>query len=244
MEVHAHTHTERKKIKHYLFEFLMLFLAVFAGFLAENIREHKVEKDRERIYIKNLYEDLKADTVIYSVFFINTSQALAGIDSLVHLMKSPDRNAHVAKIYLLARIATIGTATVYPNVRTFEEMKQGGQLRLISDREVADSISLYYNSLNIVAAQNNFIFERVGDYMGEAGKVFDSEILLNILKDKKEPAAGSVRLISDDPVIINQFLARAQYLYGSNAIQYGYILRRNEMAKNLIALIKKEYPLQ
>jgi hypothetical protein len=29
MEVHAHAHTARKKWTHYLWEFLMLFLAVF-----------------------------------------------------------------------------------------------------------------------------------------------------------------------------------------------------------------------
>ena len=32
MEVHAHAHTARKKWTHYLWEFLMLFLAVFCGF--------------------------------------------------------------------------------------------------------------------------------------------------------------------------------------------------------------------
>ena len=35
MEVHQHTHTPRKKWTHYFWEFLMLFLAVFCGFLAE-----------------------------------------------------------------------------------------------------------------------------------------------------------------------------------------------------------------
>ena len=42
MEVHHHTHlasgkthTARKKWTHYFWEFLMLFLAVFCGFLAE-----------------------------------------------------------------------------------------------------------------------------------------------------------------------------------------------------------------
>ena len=39
MEVHRHAHTDRKKWAHYLWEFLMLFLAVFCGFLAENQRE-------------------------------------------------------------------------------------------------------------------------------------------------------------------------------------------------------------
>ena len=43
MEVHAHTHTARKKWTHYFWEFIMLFLAVFCGFLAENQREHIIE---------------------------------------------------------------------------------------------------------------------------------------------------------------------------------------------------------
>jgi hypothetical protein len=49
MEVHHHAHTARKKWTHYFWEFLMLFLAVFAGFLAENQREHIVEHQRKKI---------------------------------------------------------------------------------------------------------------------------------------------------------------------------------------------------
>jgi hypothetical protein len=62
MEVHSHTHTTEKKWTHYIWEFLMLFLAVFCGFLAENIREHKIEKSREKQFMRSLIEDLKADT--------------------------------------------------------------------------------------------------------------------------------------------------------------------------------------
>ena len=50
MEVHAHTHTPRKKWTHYFWEFLMLFLAVFCGFLAENQREDMVEHQRVILY--------------------------------------------------------------------------------------------------------------------------------------------------------------------------------------------------
>ena len=52
MEVHHHSHPghsgSRKKWTHYFWEFLMLFLAVFCGFLAEYQLEHKIEKNRER----------------------------------------------------------------------------------------------------------------------------------------------------------------------------------------------------
>jgi len=43
MEVHTHTHSPRKKWAHYFWEFLMLFLAVFCGFLAEYKLEHTIE---------------------------------------------------------------------------------------------------------------------------------------------------------------------------------------------------------
>jgi hypothetical protein len=56
MEVHHHshlasgeTHTSRKKWTHYFWEFLMLFLAVFCGFLAEYQLEHKIERDKEKV---------------------------------------------------------------------------------------------------------------------------------------------------------------------------------------------------
>ena len=64
MEVHAHTSRTsgtRKKWTHYLWEFIMLFLAVFCGFLAENQREHYVEHQREKQYVITMLEDLKAN---------------------------------------------------------------------------------------------------------------------------------------------------------------------------------------
>jgi hypothetical protein len=59
-----------KKWTHYLWEFLMLFLAVFCGFLAEYQLEHKIEKDRELQYIRSLYEDLKENDKMFSQVLI------------------------------------------------------------------------------------------------------------------------------------------------------------------------------
>src|SRR3982751_6006674 len=61
MEVHKHPHhvTYKKKWGEYLLEFLMLFLAVFLGFVAENIREHAVEYNRSKEYAISLIQDLQ-----------------------------------------------------------------------------------------------------------------------------------------------------------------------------------------
>ena len=65
MEVHD-MHIPRKKWTHYFWEFLMLFLAVFCGFLAEYRLEHMIEKDRENQYmLSSMIKDLEHDLVEY-----------------------------------------------------------------------------------------------------------------------------------------------------------------------------------
>jgi len=62
MDVHSHTHTPRKKWTHYFWEFIMLFLAVFAGFLAENEREHIIEKKRAQQFLQSMRVDVRTNT--------------------------------------------------------------------------------------------------------------------------------------------------------------------------------------
>ena len=51
MEIHHHPHAHhKKKWTDYLFEFLMLFMAVSLGFFVENQREHYIENHRSEQY--------------------------------------------------------------------------------------------------------------------------------------------------------------------------------------------------
>src|SRR5688572_7848350 len=62
MDVHHHGHMHHeKKWKEYLFQFFMLFLAVFCGFLAEYQLEHVIENNREKQFMKTMVEDLEID---------------------------------------------------------------------------------------------------------------------------------------------------------------------------------------
>lgn len=47
----------------FFFEFLMLFLAVFCGFLAENFRGNYVENERAKELAKNLYNEIFTDSI-------------------------------------------------------------------------------------------------------------------------------------------------------------------------------------
>ena len=247
MEVHHHPHVEKKRFKEYFLDFVMIFLAVTLGFFAETFREHTADKEREKVYIKNLYEDLKSDTVSYSNFFKANQDFFNSVDTLIKLIKSPDRNSRISKIYFLARMVTLpanNNLYLFFNQRTFSQMKSSGQLRLISNQEIADSISSYYSSLDVMQFQNENIASRTTDYMQMMGELFDAEILLKIREEGKEPPSENLKLLTTDPIMMNRYLTALQYYYGTRFSQKEIGAERSQKAKNLIGLLKKEYHLE
>ncbi len=59
MEVHhAHSHG-KKSWKDYGTEFIMIFLAVTAGFFAETLREHIGDSKKEKEYMVSMLADLR-----------------------------------------------------------------------------------------------------------------------------------------------------------------------------------------
>src|SRR5215204_1592309 len=148
MEVHHHSHSSRKKWAHYFWEFLMLFLAVFAGFLAENQREHFVEHQREEQFINSLINDIKVDTARLNSLIESRSIRETKLDSLMLLLNSENANQHTRDIYYLA--TTIPRITLFqftPNDGTMQQLKNSGGLRLIRNGVVADNIINYDASI-------------------------------------------------------------------------------------------------
>ena len=153
MEVHAHTHTPRKKWTHYIWEFLMLFLAVFCGFLAENVREHKIEENRARELAKSFYEELKNDSVNA---VIKTQNRIKQENALKYLMEYfKDSNiTNVSKTFVLNFQYGINfrTPSVFePRTVVLEQLKNSGSLRYFKNDELQKLIgdlSVAINNIN------------------------------------------------------------------------------------------------
>jgi hypothetical protein len=143
MEVHPHSHTSGKKWTHYLWEFLMLFLAVFCGFLAENMRENisnrEIEKNNIKSYVKNLRED--SFHLVRSIAV--NKKRFDYLDSLIFLKSSHADDTIFQKqfIYCMLKLGYIDYFT--PNESTFKQMQSSGTLRLINHSDVLDSILNY-----------------------------------------------------------------------------------------------------
>ena len=149
MEVHAHshlasgeTHTERKKWYHYIWEFLMLFLAVFAGFLAENQREHYIEHQREKQYISSLIKDIETDTVNIRKMMGWYKYIERSCDSLLNDFGSIGKFYTVKSGRLFSNIINGYPDFIYSD-RTMQQLKNAGGLRLIRNLTAVDSIMNY-----------------------------------------------------------------------------------------------------
>ncbi|HMC86111.1 MAG TPA: hypothetical protein VKI61_11325, partial [Chitinophagaceae bacterium] len=127
MEVHKHPHhiTHKKKWGEYLLEFLMLFLAVFLGFVAENIRETSVEHEREKEYMVSMLEDIKADIPLLDSTEKDWEESNNSADSVVNAITFPIATADLIKAYRHINEALNYWSFKY-NDRTTVQLKNAG----------------------------------------------------------------------------------------------------------------------
>ena len=244
MEVHHHSHTPRKKWTHYFWEFLMLFLAVFCGFLAEYQLEHKIEKDREKQFIQTMVADLKSDTAQLAEIILFEYRREIMVDSMVELFSRSDYKKFGSEIYYYARSLT-RPRYFFPNDRTLQQLKNSGSLRMIRNLPVSDSI-MYYDqqlrSLIFIYEDERIVREAFRDI---TGSVFNGKVMYSMFGPSvfKRPI-GIPDLFIDNQESINKVISAAQYLKSLiNAIR----IRQENLqliARDLIAFLQKEYGLK
>ena len=145
MELHAHTHNptvQKKKWSHYFWEFLMLFLAVFCGFLAEYQLEHKIERDRAKQYIQSVYEDLKEDTASLANTITLISGLIENLESIAACHDAVLKNPEVTPCMLPLFKNSRRIYTFFLTDRTIRQLTNAGGFRLLQKQDT-DSIMKY-----------------------------------------------------------------------------------------------------
>jgi hypothetical protein len=248
MEVHHHSHTPRKKWHHYFFEFLMLFLAVFAGFLAENWREHIVERKREKEYIRSMVEDLNRDTTVLSFDNRIRKEVVIMYDSVITLLNKKSRSQfEQQRIYYLARMGLRLSPFPTLNDRAYEQMKSSGNLRLIHNKEIADKITKYYFNTKEFSVNTDQTLLRLQSLIEIQGKVFDGAIfqqMINIKSFEINQPTGNPALITEDKQTLNELSVRIHYVLSILLYSQNFINDLEAEASQLIEVLKKEYDLK
>ena len=246
MEVHAHTHTPRKKWTHYFWEFLMLFLAVFCGFLAEYQLEHKIERDREEQYIKSLASDLQDDVKGLEAMIEFESHGIASLDTLIYLLNSPEiAKQNGDQLYYVARMGPRSNPFAN-NSRTFDQLKNAGGFRLIRNAEVSNKVMGYYNQFSQIRLLEDNYNHEFDNFKRVAAKIFDPSILR-----RQENDLGDILTSNDNPALrtydadlLKELGFHVLQMNGSRRSKLGMLDNLKKTAADLKDYLQKEYDFE
>ncbi len=247
MEVHHHGHVhETKKWKEYIFQFLMLFLAVFSGFLAEYQLEQIIERHREKQFIGSLTTDIKADIVHLNQIIVNREKRQAQLDSLMILLNNSTLKESRNSIYFLAVQVSRRNPTLFTsNNGTMQQLKNSGGLRLIINRLIADSIAKYdvrSRNMETFGEIENAAFE---DYRNSAAKIFNALEIEKMLDEDNNVSrpTNNPALLAFTKNDLNEINFKIHRMKFNNRGSKRDAQRLLHQAEIFLAALKKEYKL-
>ena len=245
--------TTSEAAKHYIFEFIIMFLAVAFGFLSENLREKISDNVKEKTYITSILTDLKVDSNNLSAlikYYFPTHDMW--IDSAIHLLGTRNGKSNDRLTYLAIQNATYWKE-FNPTERTLLQLKSTGNYILIKKKKVADALAdydlklAYYNtvSLDLNRYQNSIDTSQLSitDYR-IVRKIFKIQdpYTLSFLKLSDIPPEAKV--LSNDHKQIRLYCNKLKQINvemsGASLGQDIFILER---LSKLIRIIEDEYRL-
>jgi hypothetical protein len=240
---HPQIMTHKKNWKEYLLEFFMLFLAVYLGFVAENIREHLVEKNREREFIQSMVADVKSD--IKQLDSVEASRLLKQqmIDSILFILDLPDPDLYGNQLYYFARWMP-RVLRIITSDGTMQQLRSGN-LRLIRNRKAVDAI-LEYDQL--VRFGNVALEDReeslIQQLYPSLKKLFDPRVFEKMVDGMRiSRPEGNPKLLYKDKKSLNELYSHLHFLKNVNAFSIEFGRKRRNSAKHVLDVLQKEYHL-
>ena len=246
MEVHhSQGITHQKKWTEYLLEFLMLFFAVFLGFIAENVRENSIERHREKEYVVSMIADMNRD--ITQLDSLNTKRQLKQqmIDSIILILDMPDPNLYGNQLYYFARWMP-RPLRIITSDGTMQQLKNAGNLRLIRSRKAVDAIMEYdqlvrFGIISVEDREESLIQQTYPSLK----KVFDTRIFEKMVSGMRiNRYEGTPKLLHGDKESLNEFYSHIHFLKNVNSYSIEFAEKRKKMALQVIEVLRQEYNLE
>ncbi|HEY5408133.1 MAG TPA: hypothetical protein VIJ92_13645 [Ginsengibacter sp.] len=244
MEVHHHPdlHHKSKKWKEYFIEFLMIFLAVSLGYLAENFREHLLNNEKELKYVENLNRDLKEEKKGITAVIIENNKTAIAIDTFVSIRKLDfsikENNALFFKLFGDAKLWSLWVQS--PNEITLNQIKATGGLNVIRPKIAELIAGLDISNQNIKRSEALF-----SSHSEEAFRMIYELVDYPALWDKTGNLNKNL-----PPLMIDDKKKLMKYFNLTLDLKYtieGYINNLNEhllLINSLTKTLEKEYKIK
>ena len=178
---HLDQFSPKKKWYVYFIDFIMLFVAVSLGFLAENVRDQQTDKNREISYLKNVHEDLLVDINKFELVISSNNLRLLMLDSLhMEINKaSPD----LPSLYYYIRNLALRT-TFESSHLGLDQIKASGGFRLIQNAKIIAGIQDYERMLNSTMKLEEVRERTLEQARFKMAVVFDAGTLYQMTKNQ------------------------------------------------------------
>lgn len=179
---HSNLHPKSKKWKTYFLEFLMIFLAVTMGFIAENIREYFSERKIAHQNLEAYRSDLLQHQELYTENIDVLNRGIPLYDSIVSILYSQNENT---ELVTLSRLMLEGQKNmiIEINTPTYDQLINSGSMRFIENIDIKVGIVNYKNQIDHLSNYNNRIITTINNQMGEFGKIIDVHDFWNTKKN-------------------------------------------------------------
>jgi hypothetical protein len=260
MEVHHHPdlHHRKKQWREYFLEFLMIFLAVTMGFIAENIRESIGDHSKEKEYVVSIKKDLEEDTSGINGFLPALYSRINRTDTLIKLLQTSLNTSRGNDLYYYARIST-KMRSFETAATTLTELSNSGNFRLLTNQDLTKGIIKYQK---IIDVYNTII--KLDEQEGQMsypllGDLFDASVFNTMLKTGSarfsidtaalaiadiEKPTGNPQLRNHDADKINLLIFYLHERKGSFIGEMSMLQEQKKSATSLIQIINKEYHLE
>jgi hypothetical protein len=172
---------------------------------------------------------------------------LKRLDSAILLYANHKKHtpAQVAEIGRLSESGLVNVTVVFAD-RTSSQLKNSGAMRLIRKKTVADSLTKYWNGIEVShnswerAQVNRFESRRIGYRIFG----FFHEFYIRRYIDSSFTVESSL-LLDDSPLLLGEYINNVyKFADGYRAEFYPQLKQQLKLAEDLIGLIKKEYHLK
>lgn len=234
-----------KSWKSYFLDFIMLFLAVSLGFMADNFREKSSERTKEKEYIRSMIEDVEEDRVEIKDRIKANGERVLYLDSLVN--KSYDFSATNEDRLALNRYfsqVVRHPEFLTPTELTMQQLKNAGGMRLIKSTASINEIIRYDTKLKKIANQQVYYENYQNKAIDIGTKIFNIQNLIWILRNPgKTGTQEKYKLLTEDEMKLKE-LGNSIAMY-KGIIEYYVILLKglDQQGEVLIQTLNDEYKL-
>ena len=232
-----------QKILNRFWEFLMLFIAITLGFFVENYRESLSDKEQEKEIIVSFINDIEEDIKELDIVIERREIRETRIDSILYILNNDLQDNFGRNLYYYARYLP-RPFVFWANNTTNEELKYSGNFILIKNQKIIDVLLEYddnYVFIDFIRQREEYLVWRLFD---QINVIFDPKVFdeMNVYDIEFVYPSGNPKINSKNREVINNFLSNLHYVKTVNVGQLGLFKKHQKRGKEILELLKKEYP--